>query len=285
MRKVIYCLLILTLPILSISQNKDSLRQAQEINFLKKKIELLKMKKTIDTLQLTIDTLEGSQPYIHKRGKNYVYRIKKIRGIGDSSASRITFIAGVGASYIPIQLYAIPIINQTSNAVIIENAARIKSNFSVGIVYSPSYYDIKSYRIQIDSPDIETKKANLEHVARGWSYAAFFNPISFSKVNETTSFFNTVDFGIGFGYRTASGFLAMVTAELFSVRQPRDWFVNKYKNNDSAYIIDNAIQKSIEIGNDNIFKNRNVITFGFKICYTFEIAKRFTSEAKFVKSP
>lgn len=72
----------------------------------------------------------------------------------------------------------------------------------------------------------------------------------------------------------------MATAEYFTVRQPRQWFVDEFKNNDKTYVIGGAIQKSIDMNDNTIFKNKPVITFGFKACYSFDIIKNYVNIVK-----
>lgn len=107
--------------------------------------------------------------------------------------------------------------------------------------------------------------------------ATFVNPIALTKATDTQSFFNIVDFGVGLGYKFANGFMIMGTLEWFSARQPRKWFIDEYKGNDKAYIVNGDEQVSIDKDDNDIFTNKIVNTIGFKFCYTFDIVKNFRS--------
>jgi hypothetical protein len=180
---------------------------------------------------------------------------------------RISFIIGVGASYIPQTLFQDPAINKTNNSVIIEEAQKQKTNITVGIVYTPYLWKIKY------------ANGEEEIVPKGISFATFLNPVAITKATNTQSFFNMQDFGIGIGYKFAGGVLIMATAEWFGTRQPREWFINEYKSNNKPYLINNAPQLSFDTNDNNIFQNKLVTTFGFKVCYTFDVIKNYYKTA------
>jgi hypothetical protein len=86
---------------------------------------------------------------------------------------------------------------------------------------------------------------------------------------------SNIDIGIGWGYRTSGGFTALLVAEFFPIKQPRDYFIEKYKNNDQQYTINNEVQTSVDLNDESIFYNKVAFSIGFKLCYTFDIVKRF----------
>lgn len=187
---------------------------------------------------------------------------------------RISVIVGPGASYVTRKLYQTPAFHPLDGRVILQEASKIKTSLSVGLVYTPySYSIINSYSGKLDTG----------YSIRGISYAAFFNPIALSKITENQGFFNTLDFGIGIGYRASGEVLILGTVEFFNVRQPRDWFINEFKNNDKKYQIGNSVQNSISIDNNDVYTNKSVITFGFKVCYTFKIIKDLKDKSSELK--
>lgn len=177
--------------------------------------------------------------------------------------SRISFVLGVGASYVPAKLYQNPAINKTNNNVIIEEGQKQKTNLSLGIVYTPYLYKIKF------------ADGSEEKVPMKISFAAFINPVNLTKASNAQSFFDITDFGVGLGYKFAGNVMIMGTAEWFGVRQPRKWFIDDYKGNNKPFLINNAPQQSFDLSDNNIFENKIVTTFGFKICYTFDIIKSY----------
>lgn len=175
---------------------------------------------------------------------------------------RVSFIVAIGGSYITEDIYQIPAISKTNNVVIIEKAQSYKTNLTFGVCYTPFMRRVISFGDTITA-------------SRGLTLATFINPINLSKTNNSQSFYNMVDFGFGMGYKTIGGFSILGTIEYFSIKQPKDWFVNEYKTNDKAYVIDGSTQQSIDLNDNSIFKDKSVFTLGIKFCYTFDIIKSY----------
>jgi len=205
-------------------------------------------------------------------GKCFTQTVKE-----DVKNKRISFIIGPGASVSTTKLYSDPIVNQTNSIVTIEKASRLKTNLAVGIVYTPKIFRITS-KIKTVEPDGTIKETpSIERVVKGRTGALFINPLALSKATEEQPFFNMVDFGVGYGHRFAGGLLLMATVEFFSVKQPRNWFIIEYENKNKPYSIEGAAQNAIDINDNSIFKSRPVVTIGFKLCYTFDIIKNYTT--------
>lgn len=194
-------------------------------------------------------------------------------------SERISFLIGPGASILTKTIYEDPTVNLTNNSVIINEASKLKTNLAIGITYTPYFTDITRTKKTINAQGKVEYKEEVESVNKGFTYAAFLNPISITNSTGNQSFFNMLDFGVGFGYKTAGGFSFLGTAEFFNIRQPRKWFIEEFKNNNKPYIIDQEIQKSIDVTDSSIFHTTPVLTFGFKVCYTFDIIKSFMTEA------
>lgn len=185
-----------------------------------------------------------------------------------SKNNKFSFITGIGASYITDNLYQNPAINATNNNVVIEESQNIKTNLSIGIVYTPKKLIMNK------------GKENEEIVPYGVSFATFINPIALSKATENQSFFNITDFGIGLGWKFAGNVLIMATVEFLGVRQSREWFIEEFKNNDKQFLVNESPQLSFDITDNNIFETKIATTIGFKVCYTFDIVKNFQNELR-----
>ncbi|HLV24337.1 MAG TPA: hypothetical protein VKY36_06115 [Moheibacter sp.] len=191
---------------------------------------------------------------------------------------RISFFVGAGTSVMVNKVYELPIIDRTTNNVIIEESGRLKPNVSMGIVYTPFVYTI-TRTIKYTGENGEEKIKKIYHYEpKHFSVALFINPISFTSANSNLN--NTVDLGFGLGWRS-DNFSAFLTMEFFSLKQPRDYFIKQYENNDRKYIIDDEIQTSIDTGDNSIFKNKVMTSFGIKLAYTFDIAKSYNNTANF----
>ena len=190
---------------------------------------------------------------------------------------RISFIVGGGASYVSTKLYADPVINKTNNFVTIEEASKLKPNLSLGIVYTPFVSNV-SRIIKLKKDNRFTNDTIMEYYPRGISFALFMNPVSLSSLSSS-SVTNTVDLGLGIGWRSGD-FSFFLTNEYFAIRQPREYFVNQFKNNDQAFVVNGEVQNSIDINDNSIFKTSIAVSWGIKLCYTFDIAKSYYSNSK-----
>ena len=188
---------------------------------------------------------------------------KKIDNLNGSKNSRFLYIVGVGSSYILDNLYQNPVVNQNGN-VIIEESQSIKTNLTLGIVYTPYFRNI-----------LNGNGDDYDKITHGISFATFINPLTLTKNTDNQSFFNVTDFGIGIGYKFAGNMMILGTVEWFGVKQPRKWFIEEFKNNNQQYIVNNSAQLSFDTSDNNIFETKIVTTVGFKVCYTFDIVKNY----------
>lgn len=190
---------------------------------------------------------------------------------------RFSFIVGAGVSMVSTKLYLDPGINQTNNFVIIEEGGSVKPNLTLGIVFTPRVDDVTRKIKIIENNEIK-EKILVEHYPRGLSYALYLNPVSLSNVTSN-SVVNTVDLGVGIGWREGD-FAFFLTNEYFSIRQPRDYFIEQFKGNDTPYVINEEIQNSIDTSDKNIFRDKIGVSFGVKMTYTFDLAKSYYSQSK-----
>ncbi|MDQ2721545.1 MAG: hypothetical protein M3Z26_17545 [Bacteroidota bacterium] len=193
---------------------------------------------------------------------------------------KFAFIVGGGFSTNGTTLYNDPVINKTNNAVIIESSQKLRTSLTLGIVFTPKIFNVK--RVVLVPTDKKGKVIEsdtlIEYVPRKWSFAMFLNPISLTKLNDN-SFTNTVDLGFGIGWREGD-WLFMATVDFFSIRQPRQYFIDQYKDQNKPYIINGQTQTSIDITDNSIFHNVIVPSFGIKMAYTFTLAKSFYSNSQ-----
>jgi hypothetical protein len=194
---------------------------------------------------------------------------------------RISFIAGVGSSYISRNLYADPVVNPTDNTVQIQSAGKIKTNMTLGV----SYIFGKEGKEKVISSTTEVTGNHViirevgKRFQTGFTFALFVNPLLFNKITETQNFFNITDYGFGFGHTFLEGLAILGPMEFFSVSQPRPWFINQFKDKNLPYIIGNEPQKTIDPTDRNIFTQKTAVTFGIKFCYSFNTMKHFSSIA------
>lgn len=179
---------------------------------------------------------------------------------------KLSFVVGIGYSNSLNTVYNSPIVSDYDNKVKIEKGqkARISANF--GIVYTPYSYLITDH----ENPDGYS-------VPWGISYVAFFNPLSLVRNSNLEENFNLGNFGLGVGFKTASGIGIYAVGELFSVKQPRKWFIDEFQNGDKEYKINGQIQTSFNESDNKIFTNKLIPSLGIKICYSFDLIRSFAT--------
>lgn len=187
---------------------------------------------------------------------------------------RISFFVGAGISSISNTVYELPVIDKTTNNVIIEESNSLKPNVSMGIVYTPFVYDVERRINYRDENGVAKTKYITEHVPKHFSVALFINPISLASANSNLN--TTVDLGFGLGWRS-DNFSVFATMEFFGLQQPRDYFIEEFKGNDKKYIIAEEVQTSIDITDNSIFRTKVMTSFGIKLAYTFDIVSDYSS--------
>ena len=193
-------------------------------------------------------------------------------------SQRFAFIFGGGPSYIHNTIYQDPVIDRATTAVVIEESERVRTNLSIGLVYTPWVSDIIR-TVNVKAPDgTIVKQEFVEYYPRGATIALFINPVSLTNLSDNT-FTSSVDLGIGLGWRSGN-FSLLGTAEFFGVRQPKNYFINNYKNNDKPFVVDGQTQLALDVNDNSIFKTKIITALGVKLCYTFDLAKSFYANSK-----
>lgn len=186
---------------------------------------------------------------------------------------RFALIVGGGIGYTTSSIYDNPVISKTTNFVTLENSNRFRTNLTIGIAYTPfsSNYVRTIYKEKENGKALDTIY-KVNYGPRGITYALFINPVGLTKINE--GFANSVDLGFGLGWRSGN-FLFMATADFFSIRQPRQYFIDEYTSNNKQFVVNSQIQTSLDPNDNTIFKNKLVASVGLKMAFTFDLVKRF----------
>lgn len=182
------------------------------------------------------------------------------------STSRISFVMGIGGSLTFEKVYQMPIISLFDNNVKMETGQRGRVSATFGISYTPYVYKIT---------DEQNPEGYL--ATKGISFVAFFNPLNLSKSSNLEESFSLSNFGLGIGYKSVTGFGIYIVGEITSVKQPRQWFIDEFKDGNKSYEIYGQIQNAFSSSDESIFRNKLIPYVGIKACYTFDILKKFSS--------
>lgn len=186
--------------------------------------------------------------------------------VSQGTTSKISFVMGIGASTSLDKVYQMPVVSSIDNTVKMEIGQRAKVSATFGISYTPYLYKI--YDIQNTDGYFAT---------RGISFIAFFNPLTLMKNSNLEESFEINNFGMGIGYKSVTGFAVYGVVELNTVKQPRQWFIDEFKDGNKTYQVNNQIQNSFNSTDESIFRNKFIPFIGIKACYTFDIIKDFAS--------
>jgi hypothetical protein len=116
----------------------------------------------------------------------------------------------------------------------------------------------------------------VERYPIGFSTAIFFSPALLSAPNNL-SITQGADIGIGAGLRWGP-VSYFITGEFFRLSQPRQYFLDKYLNANATYNVGGQPQTAIVPNDPVIFHDQWFMSIGFKVCYTFDVFKRFQKE-------
>jgi hypothetical protein len=180
----------------------------------------------------------------------------------DESKKDPTFslIVGLGSSYVVNTVYQDPVINSTNGYVIIEKADKMRYSGTLGFSYTP-------YLSRIESVDTEGKPT-VKYKPRGITMAIFANPVSLSTISGSTS----LDWGAGLGYRFI-GVSLLGTVEFFNVKQPKQYFIDQFKDKNLPLVVNNNIQTDISTSDNSIFRNKGIASFGIKLVVPIDVLK------------
>lgn len=197
--------------------------------------------------------------------KEEIAKGKKVT-INQATTSKISFVMGIGASTSFDNVYQMPVVSAIDNTVKMEIGQRAKVSATFGISYTPYLYKVY---------DIVNKDGYF--ATKGISFIAFFNPITLVKNSNLDESFELNNYGLGIGYKSVTGFAIYGVAELNTIRQPRQWFIDEFKNGNKTYQVNDQIQNSFNSTDESIFRNKLIPYIGIKACYTFDIIKGFAS--------
>lgn len=203
---------------------------------------------------------------INEKIKSLLIEKAKFNEPEKSINSRISFVVGFGSSYTVDNVYQMPVVSTLDNKVKMEIGQRERLNATLGIVYTPYIYRI------IDNEHPEGYLAT-----KGLSFVGFFNPVSILKNSNLEDNFSLSNFGIGVGLKTVMGIGIYGVFEMYSIKQPKQWFIDEFKNGDKEYKVNNNIQSSFSSDDNNIFRNKLYPSIGIKVCYSFDIIRNFAN--------
>lgn len=152
-------------------------------------------------------------------------------------------------------------INQT---VQFEKTSGLSSGISTGIVWQPfSFY-------YLTNPDANGKYQDVTKKRNGFAIALLLNIFKLNYGDSDLNNTSPIDVGFGIGYKS-DNFLILVTSEFTPIRQPRQYFIDSYKDKDIKLIYSGTVEpvRTISVDDDSIFITKLYPSIGLKIAYSF----------------
>lgn len=186
---------------------------------------------------------------------------------------KVALIIGIGGAYVTDRIWQDPVVDRATGMVKMEEAARLRPNYSLGISYTPYFKNVIRHKNTVK--DGQLKRLTIaDYYPAGPSIAIFVNPLVITKVSEASTLASLIDCGIGIGGRWGA-FSAYATAEAIALHQPRSYFVTEYSGNNRQYIIGEDVQSAIDKDDVNVFHDPVFFAFGVKLAYTFNLVQGF----------
>ena len=156
-------------------------------------------------------------------------------------------------------------ISPIDNSVQFEKISPINSGISTGLVWNPF---VKTYKVY-DYKD-QSKDWHYEIRRSSFAVALLINVFKLSFSDEQANTTSPIDVGFGIGYRK-DNFMVLLTTEFTPMRQPRQYFIDAYKDKNLPLILANASEpvRSISSDDDSLFITKLYPSIGLKIAYSF----------------
>jgi hypothetical protein len=110
-----------------------------------------------------------------------------------------------------------------------------------------------------------------------WSIGAVVNFAQFSAQDNLYN--QKIDGGLGIGYEFNENIFVIGTFEFLSVKQPRDYFVNQYKDKNKQLLIEGSPLKTLNYDDKNIFTDKYVPAISLKLVFGLALTKRGNDNA------
>ena len=146
-----------------------------------------------------------------------------------------------------------------------DKVSNLNSGISTGLVWNPFTFPYKVYDYKG-----KTKDWHYEYKRNPFAIALLINVFKLSFSDEQANTTSPIDVGFGIGYRK-DNLLILFTAEFTPIRQPRQYFIDDYKDKDLPLILAGAGEpaRTISADDNSLFITKLYPSIGLKIAYSF----------------
>lgn len=224
-------------------------------------------KSTLAVLFLGLTSLVYGQPETKSVTESATKEeIKKAKTEGDDIKFErpINFFAAAGVSFRLQDIYSVAV-SPIDKTVQFDKGSPIFSSLTTGLVWNPVAlpYKVTYYK------DKE-KDWRYEYKSLWPCFALLVNVFNLSFSGQQPNSTLPIDVGFGLGYRK-DGLCILATCEFTPIRQPRQFFIKGYKDQNKQLIYSGGTDPVTEISpdNNNLFTTKLIPAFGIKVAYAF----------------
>lgn len=149
---------------------------------------------------------------------------------------------------------------------------------STAVMFNWKNYYLRKKKDPAGDTNLSNTEGPVFLIPSRWSVGAVVNLAQFSA--QSNLYNQQIDGGLGIGYELNENIFILGTFEFLSVKQPREYFVNQYKDKNSQVIIDGAPLKSLNYDDTSIFTNKYIPSISVKVVFGLALTKPSSSNDK-----
>ncbi|MBU2994815.1 hypothetical protein KO500_00100 [Cellulophaga baltica] len=156
-------------------------------------------------------------------------------------------------------------ISPIDNTVQFEKISPLNSGVSTGLVWNPFTFPYKVFDYKGQDKDW-----HYEYRRNPFAIALLINVFKLSFSDEQANTTSPIDVGFGIGYRN-DNLLILLTTEYTPIRQPRQYFIDGYKDKNLPLVLANSSEpvRTISSDDNSLFVTKLFPSIGLKIAYSF----------------
>jgi hypothetical protein len=221
---------------------------------------------TVNAQKDTINKGKDTVPSLPTNKKVSDAEVKKAeeQGTPIEYEKAINIFAAAGFSCRIGNLYSVAI-SPVDRTVQFDKVSPLNFSLTTGFIWNPFVYPYKRYYYKDKTVDWK-----YEYVRTAFAVALLINVYNLNLGSAKVNYGSAIDGGFGIGYRK-DNFCILGTLEFSYLRQPRNYFINQYKDKNKTLVLYNSSEpaQSISTDDNNIFVSKLYPSIGMRLAYTF----------------
>lgn len=153
-----------------------------------------------------------------------------------------------------------------------EKVSPLSVVLSTAVMFNWKTFYLRKKKDVNGAPTFENTEGPVLTIPSRWSIGAVVNLAQFSA--QENLYNQKIDGGLGIGYEFNENIFVIGTFEFSSVKQPRDYFINQYRDKNKQLIIDGNPLKTFNYDDANIFTDKYMPAISLKLVFGLALTKR-----------